>query len=335
MKQIPKNLIIVFLGIILLLLFTASLFLGHYPASCKELFMAFCGVIPEGTSPERAELLSGIIFDLRIPRIVAAILIGASLSVSGAAYQSMFMNPLVSPGILGVLAGGGFGAALGIVCGVNIFFVQLMAFGGGVIAVLTALSIARVYNGDRLLMLILGGIISGAFFTALLSLIKYAADPNDELPTITYWLMGSLSGVSLSNILAVLPIFGTGLLILLLSSKVLNVLSLGEEARALGVNPQKMRLLMITIATLLSITAVAMGGIIGWVGLIVPHIGRMLIGSDNRFLLPASALSGSIILLLADNLSRIALSVEIPLGITTSIFGIPLFVIFLHKARGG
>lgn len=334
MEKIPKNLIIAFLGIILLLLFAASLFLGHYPASCKELFMAFWGMVPEGTSNERAQILSGIIFDLRIPRIVAAILIGASLSVSGAAYQSMFMNPLVSPGVLGVLAGGGFGAALGIVCGFNMFFVQLTAFGGGVFAVLTALSIAKVYNGDRLLMLILGGIISGAFFTALLSLIKYAADPNDELPAITYWLMGSLSGVSSSNILAVLPIFATGLLILLLSSKLLNILSLGEEARTLGVNPQKMRLLMITIATLLSVTAVALGGIIAWVGLIVPHIGRMLIGSDNRFLLPTSALVGGIILLLADNLSRMALSVEIPLGITTSIFGIPLFVIFLRKARG-
>lgn len=334
MEKIPKNLIIILLGIALLLTIVISLFLGHYPATCRELIMSFFGIIPEGSSPERAEILSGIIFDLRIPRIVAAILIGASLSVSGAAYQSMFMNPLVSPGVLGVLAGGGFGAALGIVCGLNLFFIQLTAFGGGILAVLTALSIARVYNGDRLLMLILGGIISGAFFTVLLSLIKYAADPNDELPAITYWLMGSLSGVSSSNIMAVLPIFGTGLLILLLSSKLLNILSLGEEARTLGVNPHKMRLMMITIATLLSITAVALAGIIAWVGLIVPHIGRMLVGSDNRHLLPVSALTGGIILLLADDLSRLALSVEIPLGITTSIFGIPLFVIFLRKARG-
>ena len=333
MNKIPKNLIIILLGITLILTFIVSLFLGHYPASCRELIMSFFGIVPEGTSPGRAEILSGIIFDLRIPRIIAAILIGASLSVSGAAYQSMFMNPLVSPGVLGVLAGGGFGAALGIVCGLNLFFIQLTAFGGGVLAVLAALSIARVYNGDRLLMLILGGIISGAFFTVLLSLIKYAADPNDELPAITYWLMGSLSGVSLSNITIVLPIFGTGLLLLLLSSKLLNILSLGEEARALGVNPQRMRLIMITLATLLSITAVALAGIIAWVGLIVPHIGRMLIGSDNRYLLPASALTGGIILLLADDFSRLALSVEIPLGITTSIFGIPLFVIFLRNAR--
>ena len=334
MEKIPQNLIIIFLGVVLLLTIVISLFLGHYPATWRELTMSFFGIIPEGSSPERAEILSGIIFDLRIPRIVAAILIGASLSVSGAAYQSMFMNPLVSPGVLGVLAGGGFGAALGIVCGLNLFFIQLTAFGGGILAVLTALSIARVYNGDRLLMLILGGIISGAFFTVLLSLIKYAADPNDELPAITYWLMGSLSGVSSNDIMAVLPIFGTGLLILLFSGKLLNILSLGEEARALGVNPHKMRLMMITIATLLSITAVALAGIIAWVGLIVPHIGRMLIGSDNRYLLPVSALTGGIILLLADDLSRLALSVEIPLGITTSIFGIPLFVIFLRKARG-
>ena len=334
MYKMPRSLIIVFTGLILLLVFAGSLFLGHYPASFRELLMTFWGIIPEGMSPERAAMLSGIIFDLRVPRIAAAVLIGAALSVSGTAYQSIFVNPLVSPGVLGVLAGGGFGAALGIVCGLNAFAIQMTAFGGGLIAVLAALSIARAYNGDRLLMLILGGIISGAFFTAMLSLIKYAADPNDELPAITYWLMGSLSGVSCGDIVITLPVFCTGIAVLLFSGKTLNVLSLGEEARALGVNPGNLRLLMITVATLLSITAVALGGIIGWVGLIVPHIGRMLVGSDNRVLLPMSSLLGGVILLLADDLSRIALTIEIPLGITTSIFGIPLFVIFLRKARG-
>jgi iron complex transport system permease protein len=334
MGKISPTMLITVAGIILLLVCASSLFLGHYPASFRELFMTLCGMSPEGISPERAAVLSGIIFDLRLPRVIAAILIGAALSASGTAYQSIFMNPLVSPGVLGVLAGGGFGAALGIIFGFNPFAVQLAASAGGLSAVLAALLIARVYNGDRLLMLILGGIISGAFFTAMLALIKYAADPNDELPAITYWLMGSLSGISFGSIISALPVFGIGIFVLLLSGKTLNVLSLGEEARALGVNPQKLRLIMITAATLLSVTSIALAGIIGWIGLIVPHIGRMLTGSDNRFLLPLNALLGGVILLLADDLSRSALTVEIPLGITTSIFGIPLFVLFLRKAKG-
>ncbi|MBN2643577.1 MAG: iron ABC transporter permease [Victivallales bacterium] len=329
---LKKGLIICPLALILTVMATASLFAGHYPATFSELLSV---ITSTGKSDsENTQMLSSIIFELRLPRIFAAILVGAALSASGAAYQSMFVNPLVSPGVLGVLSGGGVGAAIGIICGLSPFGIQLSTFGGGMTAVLGALFIALIYRGDRLLLLVLGGVISGAFFTSILSLIKYAADPNDQLPAITYWLMGSLSGVGLNDIKTVLPLFIIGLLVLLSAGKALNVLSLGEESKALGINPQRLRLMMIAAATLLSITSVSIAGIIGWVGLIVPHIGRMLVGPDNRILLPVSAILGGIILLLADNLSRTAFTVEIPLGITTSIFGIPMFVCFLRKSKG-
>lgn len=325
--------LIVLLFAVMLLVAGGSLLLGKYPATLAEMLQALIG----GGVPTdaRQQVMSSIVHDIRLPRIAAALLIGAALAAAGTAYQAMFMNPLVSPGILGVLAGAGFGAALGIVLKLNIPGVQLTSLLGGLGAVTAALAIARAYQGDRLLMLILGGIISGAFFTAMLSLIKYAADPNDELPAITYWLMGSLSAARRADILAALPFFVLGLGTLLAGGKALNILSLGEEAATLGINPHRQRMVMITAATLVSVAAVALGGIIGWLGLIVPHLGRLLVGPDNRVLLPVSALLGAILLMLADDLSRSVFTVEVPLGITTSVFGIPLFVIFLKRTRRG
>jgi len=320
--------------ILLLAAFAFSLLIGKFPASPRELALAAVG--SKEIEPSRRAVLEQVVFSLRMPRALAALLVGAALACSGAAYQAMFRNPLVSPGILGVLAGAGFGASLGIVMNLNWLGVQAMSFAWGVLAVLLSLSIAKACQGERLIMLILGGMISGSLFTALLSLVKYVADPNDQLPAISYWLMGSLSLARGKDVWLSLPLFVLGIAALLASGKALNALSLGDdEAASLGVDARLLRILLVGAATAVSVSAVALAGMIGWIGLVVPHIGRLLIGADNRLLLPASALLGALLLLLADDLSRTAFPAEIPLGLTTSIFGIPLFAVFLRRAKGG
>ncbi len=327
-------------GLLALLCFTAilSLCLGRYPVSCSEL-LTFGGHFISGSFPtddHHLRVIQNIVVDIRLPRIVAAILIGASLSVSGVTFQSMFVNPLVSPGLLGVLAGASFGAALGMIFSSTWLGVQASAFFFGCVAVVTALGIAGFYKGDRLLMLILGGIISGALFTALLSVIKYLADPYDALPAIVYWLMGGLSLADAKTVwTAGIPIMG-GIMALIFFSAQMNVLSMGdEEARSLGVNVRQVRFALIFLATLISALTVAMGGIIGWVGLVIPHIARMIVGPDNRILLPAAAIIGSTYLLMVDDISRLVFSVEIPLGILTALAGIPFFVVVLRRSGKG
>jgi len=315
-----------------------SLSVGRYPVSVGDL-VRFISLQVSGhpvMDERQFLLLENILFDIRLPRVAAAILIGAGLSVSGAVFQSMFMNPLVSPGLLGVLAGASFGASLGMIVAKNWLVVQLSALSFGLIAVLAALAISAISRGNQLLMLILGGIISGALFTSLLSVVKYLADPYEQLPAITYWLMGGLSVIDKTTVLAVCGPIAIGILILFLLSGYLNVLSMGdEEARSLGVNVRVLRFLFIFLATVISALTVVMGGIIGWVGLLIPHIARMLVGPDNRILLASTALIGAVYLLIADDIARLMFSVEIPLGILTSLVGIPFFALVLRNARKG
>lgn len=315
-----------------------SLTLGNYPIDVVEIIRFFlhkafgAGAIPE----ERQALLQNILIEVRFPRIFAAILVGASLSVSGAAFQAMFINPLVSPGLLGVLAGASFGAALGMILSKSWLAVQAGAFIFGLAAVFGALAIARIYGGNTLLMLILGGIITGSFFTSLLSIIKYVADPYSQLPAIVYWLMGGLSFADRKTvILASIPM-GLGIALSLMFSNYLNILSMGDdEARALGVNVRAIRLVMISLATVISALTVVLAGMVGWVGLVIPHAARIVTGPDNRTLLPMSALMGACFMVIVDDLSRVLFTTEIPLGILTSLVGIPFFAIILRKARKG
>jgi iron complex transport system permease protein len=330
---------ILFLLAVLGLTALISLYLGRYQVTLSDLGRFLFLHSSDGASAldsRQCDLLKNIIVDIRMPRIAAAILIGAALAVSGAVFQSMFINPLVSPGLLGVLAGASFGAAVGMILANSWWVVQLGAFSFGLIAVLAAVAMSALDRGDRLLMLILGGIISGALFTSLLSVVKYLADPYEQLPAIVYWLMGGLSAVDSKTVLTVCgPILG-GILVLVLLSGYLNVLSMGdEEARSLGVNVVFLRLLFILLATVISALTVVMGGIIGWVGLLIPHIARMIVGPDNRILLPASALIGAIYLLIADDVARLLFGVEIPIGILTSLVGIPFFALVLRKAKKG
>ena len=337
-----RSMVLLALFIILVVTAAVSLTLGRFSLSIGDLagalgFHAAGGPFPSGGGGGPGNILTtNILIDIRLPRITAAILIGAALSVSGTAYQSMFMNPLVSPGILGVLAGASFGAALGMVMGKTWWIVQLSAFASGLIAVAATLAFAALNRRDRLLMLILGGIISGSLFTSLLSIVKYLADPYEQLPAIIYWLMGTLSAIDRMTVTAVSSPIIIGVALLLLLSGYLNVLSMGdEEAQALGVNVVFLRYVFIFLATVISALTVVMGGIIAWVGLIIPHVSRMIVGPDNRVLLPASALIGATYLLIADNIARLAFSVEIPIGILTSLIGIPFFAFILRKSGKG
>lgn len=315
-----------------------SLTLGRYPITLKELrdvmlqFLVGWEVMDE----EKFSTLKNILLDIRLPRVMAAVVTGAALSVSGAAFQSMFINPLVSPGLLGVLAGASFGAALGMVIARSWLAVEAGAFVFGLAAVILATGIARFFRGDRLLMLILGGIISASLFTSLLSLIKYLADPYDQLPAIVFWLMGGFHMADGKTTLFVSVPVLLGITVLIALSNYLNVLSMGdEEARSLGINVGAMRMTFILCATLISALTVSLGGIVGWVGLVIPHVGRMLVGPDNRVLLPVAGMLGATYLLGVDDLSRLLFRVEIPIGILTSLLGIPFFMLVLKKARKG
>lgn len=281
-------------------------------------------------------LLINIMLDVRLPRIIAAVLIGASLAVAGTAFQALFMNPLVSPGVLGVLSGSAFGASLGILLFDSVWMMQLLSFGFGLLAVFIALMLAKGELRNNLTILVLGGMIAGALFIALLSVVKYVADPYNKLPAIVYWLMGSLANVEGSLLLWLAPFMLMGMVLLMVQGHTLNVLSLGDdEARTLGVSVERKRLLVIVLATFLGAITVTLGGMIGWVGLVIPHLTRLLFGADNRFLLPASALIGAIYLLVVDNVARLALSVEIPLGILTALIGLPVFAWALKNVRKG
>lgn len=284
----------------------------------------------------RFQELSVLMLDIRLPRIIAAMLIGASLAASGTAFQAVFMNPLVSPGLLGVLAGASFGAALAMVLSDQWWVVQASAFGFGLIAVGLALGIASVYRADSLLILVLGGIISTGLFTSLLSIVKTIADPYNQLPAIVFWLMGRLSNVDSATVFGLALPQMMGIFALIALSKYLNVLSMGDsEAQALGINVARIRYAVIFSATLISALTVVMGGIIGWLGLVIPHVARFIVGPNNEVLIPASAVLGALFLLLVDDLARNLFMVEIPIGIVTELIGIPVFLLVLFRTKKG
>lgn len=324
------------LGIGLLLIgltgcLAVSLMVGRYPVPpLTALEILF------GHKPQWPPEMTTVLLKIRLPRILAALEVGAALAASGSAYQGMFRNPLVSPDILGVSAGAGFGAALAIWLSWNAFVVQASAFLFGLLAVgLTSLiGLWRGGRDDSTLVMILAGVIIGTMFSAFISLIKFSADPNNTLPAITFWLMGSLASVSMSDVtLAGVPILA-GLSGLLLLRWRLNLLCFGdEEATSLGVNVPLVRLLVIVCATLATASAVAISGIIGLVGLVAPYLTRLLVGPDHRVMIPCTILLGSGYLLLVDDLARSLLPSEVPLGILTSLLGAPVFLILLVKAQ--
>jgi iron complex transport system permease protein len=279
---------------------------------------------------------TAIIVGIRLPRTLLSMLIGAGMAISGATYQGLFRNPLVSPDILGVSSGAGFGTALGILLvgftGITTFY----AFFFGTISVLATYLLAKRRNQISVISLVLSGIIVSSIFTALTSLIKYIADPYDKLPAITYWLMGSFSKVTYGDLkLVAMPVVMSISILLLLRWKI-NILSLGdEEAKSLGIDPVKLRIVAIIVSTIITAASVSVVGVIGWVGLVVPHISRRIVGVDHKNLLPASGLIGGIFLTLVDVLARTITPAEIPIGIITALVGAPFFALLLKTIKTG
>jgi iron complex transport system permease protein len=272
---------------------------------------------------------------VRLPRVAAAILVGAALAGAGTAYQTLFRNPLVSPDILGVSTGAGLGAVLGILLSLPVAGIQTLAFLLGLATVALVYLIAAALHGhDRTLVLVLSGVVIGALAGACISLVKILADPYDQLPAITFWLLGSLAGVKLSDLALVAPLVLVGLVPLVLLRWRIGVLSLGDdEARALGVDVARLRLLVIGAATLMTASVVAISGVIGWIGLMIPHIARMMVGPNFARLLPAAMLLGASFMLLVDTLARTMARIETPLGILTAVLGAPFFLWLLARGR--
>lgn len=320
------------LTIVLLAAVLLATVLGPYPASVGEVMGA---IVRRLSGTTAAMPLDTILFEIRLPRVLAALLVGAALATAGASYQTLFRNPLVSPDILGVSAGAGFGAVLGILLGLPVLAIQALGFAGGLATVLVVYALARALRSqNEVLVLVLAGIVVGALAGAGISLVKVLADPFNQLPAITFWLLGSLAGIKAGDVRVVLPLVIAGLVPLALLRWRIGVLSLGDdEAKALGVNVRLVRGVVIAAATLITATAVSVSGVIGWIGLVVPHMARLLVGSRYDRVLPASALMGGAFLVLIDTIARTAARIEIPLGLLTAILGAPVFVWLLARGR--
>lgn len=304
--------------------------IGDMIANITGVKIAFFWSIPHTWST----IMDTVVWDVRLPRAVAVILAGSGLAVSGATYQGVFRNPLVSESILGVSAGAGVGAALAILMDQGTSVIQLSAFAFGLLAVSMTFAISRVYRSNPTLVLVLAGIIVGGLFSAVISLLKFVADPYSKLPDIVFWLMGSFAKASTANFILVIPVILIAMLVIVLLRWHLNVISMGdEEARSLGIDTKRFRPVVIVCSTLLTAAAVCIGGVIGWVGLIIPHISRMLVGPDHKDMIIASILLGGSYLLAVDTLCRTLTSVEIPISIVTSILGAPIFLYLLYRAK--
>jgi iron complex transport system permease protein len=294
---------------------------GRYPVSLTEIFSLLTG---QSVSPN----VETVVMQVRGPRVLGALLVGAALAAAGTAYQGMFRNPLVSPDILGVSTGAALGAVLGIFLSQGILLIQLFAFAGGLAAVGLVYWIgSRMRGHDPLLALVLTGVVIGTLIGSAIALLKYLADPYNQLPAITYWLLGSLASVSPRDTLYSLPLMLAGLAPMLLLRWRMNLLALpDDEARALGVDTRKLRTLVVACATLMTASAVAISGIIGWVGLLIPHAARMLVGPDFGRLLPLAMLLGAAFLLAVDTLCRTIATIEVPPGVLTALIGTPFFL---------
>lgn len=308
-----------------------SIFIGSYPIGFKDIIRTFLSIFSPFNYRDVPEVYRDIILEIRLPRIILALTVGASLSISGASLQTLFRNPLVNEYILGISSGAAFGASLSIVFFGKDFPVEISSFIFAFIAFSIVLLIAKG-TGSHIISLLLTGVIVSAFFTALLTLVEFLANPY-SLQSLFFWLMGSFSLAGWKEVTYSLPLILIGITILFAYRWRMNVLSFGdEEAKALGINVKFEKLLIMLATTLTTSSAISSAGIIGWVGLIIPHISRMIFGVDNRIVIPASALIGASFLLIADNFSRGIASFEIPVGIFTSIIGIPFFIYFLKKS---
>ena len=306
---------------------------GRYSVSVPQiidaLWQAATGNINENTA-------NTIILNVRFPRIILAMVVGAGLACAGAAFQGLFTNPLATPDTLGVASGASFGAVLAMMFDANLVIVQLMALIFGILACLLTYNISKIRGRSSIVMIVLAGMVISSMFQAFVSLAKYVADPLDKLPSITYWLMGSMSSATYKTLLLGMPFILAGLVIIFALRWRLNILSLNEdEAKSMGVNIKLMRLLIILGASAITASCVSMCGQVGWIGLLIPHLARMIMGSNNTTVIPVSMSLGAAFMLIIDTFARSATSAEIPLSILTAIIGAPFFIILLRKTGGG
>ncbi|MEM3837902.1 MAG: iron ABC transporter permease [Fervidicoccaceae archaeon] len=315
---------------ILFFIFLVSLGMGSYGfAPIQSMRVLVSSILGGGANQSP---LYNVVIQIRLPRILAALLIGASLSVSGAGFQALFRNPLVSPDILGVLAGAGFGASIGILLDFPLPLVQAIAFGIGLVALGSSYLIAWRGGGTRIVDLVLSGIIVGSLFKSLISLVKFVADPESKLPQITYWLMGGLASVTWRDVEILTVISVPSIILLYFLRWRLDAFVVGEEeAKALGIRVEVYKAIIIVLSTLPAAASTVVAGLIGWIGLVIPHISRMLFGESNKFTIPGSAVIGSAFLLIVDTISRAVLPSELPLEVLTSFVGVPFFAYLLKR----
>ncbi len=329
-----SDLCIIALGIFMVLAMGVSLMLGKYPIEpIQAIQMLVNSIVPidQTWTDQQATLF----FNVRMPRIILALMVGCCLAAAGAAFQGTFQNPLVSPDILGASQGAAFGAALAILAGVSSAMVSLSAFVVSIITVMLVLIVSGRAKGNHVLITVLAGVMISSLFSAGVSFTKLVADPTDQLPAITYWLMGSLTGAKLDMDLALTAIpMVLGCVVLIAMRWRINVLTMGDdEASTMGIDARKTRLVVIIAATLVTAASVSMTGMIGWVGLVIPHLSRMIVGADYRKLLPTSMLMGASFLLVVDDISRLATTAEIPIGILTAFVGAPFFLYLITRKR--
>ena len=328
MKSKPRPLPYALAALALLALTALAFAVGRYPVSPGDVLAALAGQAADPT-------VNTVVLQVRGPRVLAAPTSSAALAAAGTAYQGMFRNPLVSPDILGVSTGAALGAVLGIFFSLNIFWVQTFAFAGGLFAVGLVYGVgSRLRGHDPLLALVLTGVVIGTLLGSAIALLKYLADPYNQLPAITYWLLGSLAAIAPRDLAAAAPLALAGLAPMLLLRWRINLLALpDDEARALGVDTRKLRVLVIAAATLMTASAVAISGIIGWVGLLIPHAARLLVGPGFGRLLPLAMLMGAGFMLAVDTLCRTLATIEVPPGVLTALIGTPFFLWLFALSR--
>lgn len=331
--RLPYSSVIVILVIALFAAIVGSVVLGRYPISLKELAGILGSKIVD-IEPFWEPVQESLLLNHRLPRILLACLVGCCLAAAGASYQGVFQNPMAAPDILGASSGAAFGAALAILLDLGSTMIIVLAFVSSILTVAVVIYTGNRAKGKRVLGLVLAGIMVGSLVSSGTSFIKMVADPEDQLPAITYWLMGSLNGTAPRDVwFAVIPM-AIGLVPLFLLRWRVNILTFGdEEAQTMGVNAKRLRVIVILCATLITAASVAVSGVIGWVGLVIPHLTRRMVGNNYRHLMPASMLFGAIFLLLVDDVSRNLLATEIPIGILTSFIGAPFFIYLI--SRGG
>lgn len=312
-----------------LLLALIALCLGQYTIALQDVIKVL--------TLQEVDLVNAetVIFNIRIPRILVSLIVGSGLATAGASFQALFSNPLATPDTLGCANGASFGAALGILLGLNALGIQISALIFGILAVVLVFVFTRYRHANQIMMIILGGMVVSSLFSALVSLIKYVADPNDVLPVITFWLMGSFSNSTVRSLYTGVPMIILGMMILYLMRYRMNALSLKEEeAASLGINVRQNRMIVIVASSLITASVVSMCGVVGWVGLLIPHISRMLFGNNHTKVIPGCIVFGALFMLVIDTIARCMYQAEIPVSILTAIIGAPVFLLLLRKTGG-